>query len=359
VRRQGPGLLFAPDKGGGHAGVEALVNLARFAPVHVRPVTSWTGSEASWPGVVSSLARHVIGPYAVPRFLASAWYAEGPYAEAQRRWFVAHAQGASFRSLDLPIAMTRRMEHRFLASPDHLDVARALRRAELIALGAGPALVTAVLATRVGADLGNGAFWRTAWRFLIAHSSSLDLAQVGPIVDFLQAIRHERTTVETIDGPLLREPPQPTFSLRGRSLASVIRLMDEWHRGLGLRSDGYSWPGSRQRPLFVEEPAAEPARSSRWWEVVELTTSEQLRVEGAALQHCVASYAGSCWGGASRIWSMRVRGERTVRSLLTIQVDPRRNAIVQARGFRNRPAGGKALEVLRAWAERERLRLSM
>ena len=58
---------------------------------------------------------------------AAAWYAAGqPFDEAQRRWFVAHARGRPFRSLDLPIDMTRRMEHLFLKSPAHFGVAYAM-----------------------------------------------------------------------------------------------------------------------------------------------------------------------------------------------------------------------------------------
>jgi hypothetical protein len=103
----------------------------------------------------------------MPAFLTASWYAtDDPYAERKREWFVAHARGASFRSLDLPIDMTRKMEHIFLMSRDHLTIEHAMRRAELLALGAADELVRAVLATRSATDLGNGAFWRTVWMFL-------------------------------------------------------------------------------------------------------------------------------------------------------------------------------------------------
>ena len=104
-----------------------------------------------------SLAQHLIGKDTAPAFLAASWYAtDDPYAERKREWFVAHARGASFRSLDLPIDVTRKMEHIFLMSRDHLTIEHAMRRAELLALGAADELVRAVLATRSAADLGNG-----------------------------------------------------------------------------------------------------------------------------------------------------------------------------------------------------------
>jgi hypothetical protein len=43
----------------------------------------------------------------------------------------------------------------------------------------------------------HGAFWRTAWQFLIVNASAIDRAQIAPIIDFLHGIRHECVEVET------------------------------------------------------------------------------------------------------------------------------------------------------------------
>ena len=87
-------------------------------------------------------------------------------------------------------------------------------------------------------DLRNGAFRRTVWTFLIANASAIDLAQFGPIIDFVDAIRHERVAVETPDGMVLRDPPQPSFSMKGRTVQSMLRFMQDWHRSLGLANGG-------------------------------------------------------------------------------------------------------------------------
>jgi hypothetical protein len=91
----------------------------------------------------------------------------------------------------------------------------------------------------------------------------------------------------------------------------------------------------------------------------ELTNSAQLRTEGSALHHCVASYAQQCRLGISRIWSLRIHRGDKVRHVLTIEVNPARHAVVQARGFANRPASGKPLLLLQQWAGRERLRMAI
>ena len=70
--------------------------------------------------------------------------------------------------MSLPIVMTRRMQHVFLRTPDHLSVDEGFRRAEVIGLGGDPALAAAVIATRLGHDFADRGFWRTVITWLIA-----------------------------------------------------------------------------------------------------------------------------------------------------------------------------------------------
>jgi hypothetical protein len=360
VRTRAVRVLAAPVVDGHHCGVEALVNLARFATAHVRSGAAWPGSDSSWRRAIASLAQHLIGTYAVPPFLAAAWYAtDDAYGERKRQWFVAHASGASFRSLDLPMRMTRKMEHNFLNTQDHVGIEYGMRRSELIGLGATEELAQAVLATRLATDLGNGDFWRTVWLFLITNARTIDLAHVGPIIDFIQAVRHERVAVETTEGIVLRNPPQPSFSMKGRTVQSMLRLMREWHRDLGLGNGGLTWAPSSIAPLVIEEPRQDPSAPPVTWHMTELTNGAQLRTEGTALHHCVASNADRCWRGVSRIWSLRLRRGETVRHVLTIEVDIRKRAVVQARGWGNRRASGKPLRLLQDWTVRENLRLTL
>jgi hypothetical protein len=206
--------------------------------------------------------------------------------------------------------------------------------------------------------LRNGQFWRTVWTFLVANARSIDAAQIGPLIDFIQAIRHERVAIETADGIVMRDPPQPSFSMKGRTAQSMLRLMQDWHRSLGVAHGGLTWEPSPLRPMLIEEPSQDAA-PPRVWQLMELTNGAQLRTEGTALHHCVGSYADRCWRGTSRIWSLRVRRGDKVRHMLTIEVDLRRRAVVQARGWGNRAPSGRPLRLLREWAARERLRLAI
>ncbi len=355
ARKRAPRLFDAPVSEGRHLGVDALVNLARFRGAHIRPAIDWAGTSSSWRPAVSSLAHHLICKYKVPVFLASSWHATDGAADKKRGWFVAYSRGASFRSLNLPIAMTRKMEHIFLASQDHLPIEHAIRRAELLALGAPTEFVKAIMSTRLATDLRHYEFWRTVWMFLIANAGDVDPVQIGPMIDYIQAIRLDRTQ----DGMMEFGSPQPAFSMKGRTVQSMLRLMREWHRSLGAGGASLSWVRSPFEPLLFEEPSQDDSKMPRRWQMMELINSAQLQREGTALHHCVASYADRCYRGTSSIWSLRFWQAEKINHVLTVEVDPRRRVVIQARGRANRAAFGKPLRLLQDWAGRERLRMAI
>ena len=294
--------------------------------------------------------------------MSSVWHAgDDDAGDRKRAWVIAHSRGGSFRSLDLPITMTRKMERIFLASQDHLTLEPALRRAELLALGMPVDFMKAILSTRLATDLRNGEFWHTVWMFLIAHAGEMDPMQIGPMVDYIQAVRHDRIRIETQDGITEIAPPQPTFSIKGRTVPSMQQLMREWHRSLGGRGDGatFSWARSPFKPWLLEEPRRDDAEIPRRWHMMELTNSAQLREEGVALHHCVGNYAHLCYRGNSSIWSLRMWQGENIRSVLTVEVDPKKRAVIQARGKANRSASGKPLQVLHDWVVREGLQMAI
>jgi hypothetical protein len=98
-------------------------------------------------------------------------------------------------------------------------------------------------------------------------------------------------------------------------------------------------------------------RGLRCWTIRELTSGEELRWEGEAMRHCVASYVGACARRETSIWSMRFEdGERRFR-VLTIEVDLATRTICQASRRGNAPPNEKVLGVMRRWAEPEGLKL--
>lgn len=340
VQRRSDLLVHPAIERGEVPAIAALAHLARCEAALVRDPDDWPGASGHPLRVVHDLASHRFGRYPVPRFLASAWFGDDtPGAAERRRWFVAHAQGQRFRSLALPIAMTRRMEHLFLRTPDHLTVDQALRRAEVLGLGGSAELAEAILATRLAEQFDDAERWRAALIWLVGCGDEVELTQVRPLVDYLQA------NLAIVD-------------LRGRTFRSMMRRVRLWHGQLGqARVRLVAWPRSRWQEMRVPvAPRPDEPRSAEWT-ITELTSSHALWHEGQALHHCVVGYAAYCVRGWSSIWSLRHRWNDggALRSVLTIEVDAS-GCIVQVRGRANHRASGWPLELVRRWATREQLR---
>lgn len=341
----------------GEPQLQVLLNLAEFGEQFLREPADWPGCTGSVHDVVASLAQHLLGKYPVPRVLSSVWFGEQTdEARKRRRWYVAHASGRKLRELDIPLTLTRSMEKHFMTSPHHLTVEQALRRSELMGLGAEPEYALHICQTRMGKDLSNAQFWRSVAHFFVNGFEDICAQDIGPIVDFLYAVRFQRTECLGAQGMEYIEPPHPEFSIKGRSLASMLRLVAQWHQSLGVGSGGtWTWARSPYEPLVVrrggddEDPVV--------WEFIELTSSKELAREGVAMQHCVSSYSEYCYRGWARIWSLRSRRKGRVRSLLTIELNPRSGEIVQVRGLRNRSPRGELLVCVQAWANREGLQI--
>jgi hypothetical protein len=197
--------------------------------------------------------------------------------------------------------------------------------------------------------------------FLVNHAKDIEPAQIGPIIDYIQAIRHDLIRIDTQEGATEIAPPQPEFSIKGRTVASMLRLIREWHRRIGKThtSSSFSWSRSPFKPWLIEEPRIDKEETPKRWHMVELTNSAQLREEGSALQHCVSTYAHLCYRGNSSIWSLRMWRSERVRPVLTIEVDLKKRAVIQARGMANRSASGKPRRLLQEWASREGLQMAI
>jgi hypothetical protein len=251
------------------------------------------------------------------------------------------------------------MAHRFAQAPHRYTATAALRWAQVHGPGGGEALARAVVGTRLGKVLENEDFWESVLYFFINHPS-LDLAQVGPIVDFLQHQRFEWREAVSPEGAFGKQPPpQPDFSMKGRTVASIGRLVKEWHQQLGQDTHQPAL-SCRHSPFkdFRLEEGSEERGNMRVWTITELLTSRALVLEGRALRHCVATYGGSCARRQTSIWSMQVENKTGRRRLLTIELDLPTRMIWQARGKSNRMPHPAEREVMDRWAAQQGLRIA-
>jgi hypothetical protein len=340
-----------------------LIQLAAQVADWIRPVETWWASDTSPWVQFASLAEHLLACFPVPRFMASVWLPRPDDGHLpQQEWYKRIGRGESIRTFGLPVRLSRAMAHRFLSAPSHFTAVEAIRWAQVLGLGGSPALATEVLATRLGQVLENEAFWETVLHFLV-NAPEMDLAHVGPIVDYLQHRLFEgrRETSRSGEHGLCLALDRPQFSMRGRTPASLLRLVDEWHRELARRPVApITWPQSKLRELtwierVVVRKEDDVHTEEQVWSIRELCSADKLLAEGRAMRHCVATYVSKCAARGSSIWSMRVETPHERRRILTIEVDMRRRRIVQARRRYNELPTDAERAALGRWAAREGL----
>lgn len=357
--------LFRPGRMIGRVEPEWLDRIARgllalcgHRAEWIRPIEGWAPDGVAPLGLFASLAHHLLAEYPVPPVLLSAWFREpGWEAARDQNWFKQAGRGARLRDLGLPAALNRRMLHLFSMAPVDLPVEAALRWAQVRGLGGPDGLARAVAATRLGRefDADRDPFWRSVFLFL-AGQPALDLGQVEPIVDYLHDQKYGQPTVLIADDiEVCTGPPRPDLTIRGWSLASLLRRVADWRAGRKAEPERkrLRWSASGIGPHRRDEPDGSA------WTIVELLDSDALVEEGRAMDHCVATYAGSCQQRASTIWSLGREGAADRERALTIEVDPATRAIVQAKMKSNEEPDERCLGLLRDWAGQQGLEMQI
>lgn len=347
----------------GNTFVDGLLALARRSQGWIRLPTLWKPQTHNVRRQFSSLARHLFAEWPVPAFMDSVWFlGNSREAVRQQGWFLHIGAGQNIRAADLPLPYTKRMAHHFTQAPADYTVEAALRWGQIHGLGGTARLVRAILGTRLGSSFEHCDFWTTVLQFFIANPM-LDLARIGPIIDYIHHQRFVPQEVFVAPGAARgvaerRGPPQPNFTMKGRTPASLLRQVESWHRTLAkVEQPRAEWPGSGIDGFeFVE--GGERGGNLKVWTITELLSTKALVAEGRKMKHCVATYAQSCATGACSIWTLEVETFAGRSKMFTIQVDLARRLICQVRGKCNVLPGEKHLGILRRWAEQAGLRLA-
>lgn len=351
------GFLFDNTTFGGrtYPFVDGLIRLNDRRGQWIRPLDDWRPETHNHHRQFSSLARHLLARYSVPRFMDSAWFQGGKGAYRQRDWFVHIGSGKNIRAAKTPVPLTKRMAHHFLEAPDGYSIEHAIRWGQTHASGGDRRLTEALLGTQLGDGFENDDFWMSVIRFLVANPM-LDRRHVGSIVDYL---RHQKfETREVLVGPgriETEEPPQPNLTMRGRTADSLLRQVESWHRELG-RSRAAERHFFRRSGIQDFELATGKGKKSTW-RVRELLSGAELIAEGRAMRHCVSSYAASCAIGRCSIWAMELQTPTGLEKRQTVEVTDH-GLIVQCRGKQNRLPTPAEYEVLAQWARAAGLSIS-
>ena len=303
-------------------------------------------------------ARHLFARYPAPAHLEAVWLDTNGLSDDEirlrKRWYVAVAGGGSLYKAGAAEWLSRKEVHWFLNPPGELGFEEAFWAAIARTYTDDPGVALRVARSKVGrtprAEL---ALWREVARFFCVNPARIE--EIDDLCDYLaDAYRRNRA-----------------YSLKGRTLLSLRRLMEQWHRDIaaierieamrrraagrnaragGPASQGGAWPGSPLADWEWQPSEKEAACRNERFVVRQLKHAEDLVAESRAMHHCVSSYAAKCIAGNASIWVLRRCALGKVERLLTIELDPRHRA-VQVRGFGNRIARPDEQKILARWAK--------
>jgi hypothetical protein len=319
-----------------------------WGPYYLLSILSWKAEPEDWQprgksahSTFCSLVDHLVVEYPIPRFLYDVFYHHRRWTagEGLAQFFAYLAAGGSpYRYMNsgfMPVVMTRKMCHVFLNTGNGTTFYNAVRRAQVKALGGSEPLARAICTSSLGRGLkANERFWITAIRWFCENMKG-DFTQVAPLVDYI-AEMHARSR---------------DYSMKGRTLKSVMRGMEAWHRELGrvrgLRTKVYTPSGLRAGAWKFKTNGNGDKPREVTWTMTEILSTAELAAEGKAMRHCVLMYARSIVSGRTSIWSLKSDGIRN----LTVRVAREEKAVVEARGKCNRRATEAEMNKVSRWAK--------
>lgn len=333
--------------------INVIINLFEYGEQWIKNLDSWERKSYNNYKQISSLIRHLICKYDVPKFMDKVWYFQ---KNPRIKWYILISQGINIRTIkDFPITYTKKMSHHFLQAPDNYEIDDAIYWGYIHGVKGNERIVKAILGTKISREnFLNFKFWSTVIQWFI-NNSMLDPVQFGPICDYIYYIKYENQRV----GHQINPPLQPDFSMKGRTPDALLRNMEIWHQETQGRRGKIVSPINWE-PFDIENYNMVLGKDHlrKTWYIIQLTTSKELIAEGKILNHCVGSYRNSCAEGITSIFSMGSEdhlGQN--KNILTIEVSNNRE-IREIRGKRDRLYTNYEKSIIYRWAQKENLKFS-
>lgn len=315
-----------------------------------------------------AIATHLFGKYKVMPHIQECWFYEradttnswtlnnqranlsGEDILLQRNWFITAAGGGSIYKEHAKGLMTKSEVHLFLNCPLPCNFKEAILYAMAKQWTDNIGIISKVMKSKLNTFA--GVEWlakRPLWKEVIHFYCTNDITfnQMNDLVDYF--IHSENSAL--IEGRV--------YSLKGRTLASLLRQMQDWHYELArVKKMGNStWAG-----VDVPDDSFKlDERDKTEWSFTQIKTSKALAAEGTAMHHCVYSYQAKCVSGMCSIWSVTFKDEKrdyVGKRALTLEI-AKSGAIVQIRGFANRAANAIERQAVRAWARKHNFHMPL
>lgn len=177
-------------------------------------------------------------------------------------------------------------------------------------------------------------FWVSVFRFYLKQKPQIKLNRLQSQIDFIE---HKRYNT-----------PQglKVFSLKGKTLKSLDRDIEYWHRY------GYLEEAANDPPItWASKNIAvyKAIRNGVHYRIEEITDSKTLFYESKVLEHCVHSYLKRCIKGYTSIFGIRIEESELSKPCCTIEVIG--NSVYQCKGKFNRRPDEVEFRLLQSWCK--------
>ena len=249
----------------------------------------------------------------------------------------------------LPFNVTKREAHLFINFDNNLpsiDTAlKMLIHAKILVNNGDSNFTQVVTQSQIMNHLDDMPFWETFFKFYGTNKTDMGYRRIRELIDYIIFKRYN-------------DPQTENFSLKGKTVVSIIRQTVEWHLLLHRSRNKYiniKWNGLKKPNLYfdmksnliTDKNKIEKAK----YIIKQMISGEELAKEGLAQKHCVASYAKLCVTKQVSIWSLReIKGIHKVLYNRMITIEIANNKIVQARGIFNRLPNDNEKTIIKKWA---------
>jgi len=323
-------LLFS-----GEDYIQTAYNMFRFRAHWKNDVFEWKPYEKRGAEQIGELADYLFCLYPVPQFLYKAFFETTNTSFID--WFIHIGTGKKVKDLaNMPIPFTQKMGNYFLQVQNKFSIAEGLRWAQVRGLGGDEKLAERIAWSWIGRkNYEHEVFWESFIRTVV-NGGMFNHEQLTQLIDYVREMKRENGS----------------YSLKGRTLQSLLRQSDEWHeRSLEVRGIR-TWSASGLYGYKLE-------KKLETVKMEELTGSKLLVQEGRTMKHCVATYVHQCVTGKTAIFSMRKYSmDLQTETLATIEVSLSLRRVVQAKAKMNRKISDEARKHLDEWAKKNDLSVS-
>lgn len=308
--------------------------VTEFKTYFIRTPESWKCTTYNRDRQKVNLTKHLFFKYEVPQMFVNLFVRLDLSYSALRIWAIMLGQGQSLRD-EIKGIFTVKELHFFLNGPSTSVCSNAWYAK--CAAQKWPMNLTTKFINHVGEMFQfnpkstSMLYWNNAIHFFSRYLTDLTEDTLEELLDYVRFQNNNN------------------FSFEGRTLASVIRLSNEWHTGRNIDTKQFS--KKKWDPMDVQEWSHYDKINELRWTVSQLLTDKQLVYESKIQKHCVWSYVDTCAKGRSRIFTLHSIDEKgDERKHITIEVDPTSKWIRQTRGKLNRPPNNLESIMIYKWA---------